>query len=353
MTTDQRQIVSMVAGPAARRNRWASLLTSMLVLAPILVLTSGNAAAQTRANDDQSTQAGTQGVPVTGVRLTVPRVILGAPGGEASLAIHLGDLSGLPPRSYLRIRGLPDTVTLSEGHQVTPGSWSVPLAGAADLRLMFASGSNGKNDVSVALVSIDHGVIAETKTMVVVAAAAVAGVPERRAEAMVTVPQAAAPAPTQQAHISPPVESPSRPVSPDASAPPRMLLPPSTLRQPPAVEKAPAAIAALPPPATASTPRPSLSAPDRQQAEAHLWRGFAKLREGDVASARLFFRRAADAGLGEAAVAMGHTYDAAELNRLKIVSIAPDPKEARRWYEKAVELGARAEAGPLLDRLGR
>jgi TPR repeat protein len=66
----------------------------------------------------------------------------------------------------------------------------------------------------------------------------------------------------------------------------------------------------------------------------------------------LFFRRAADAGLAEGALAMGDTFDPLELSRLKAIGIHPDAAEARRWYEKARELGAGSTADRRLERLG-
>ncbi len=90
----------------------------------------------------------------------------------------------------------------------------------------------------------------------------------------------------------------------------------------------------------------------REQAETFLARGRALLAEGNFASARLFLLRAADAGLADGAIVMGHTFDPNELVRLKAVGIRPDPPEARRWYERARELGAGAAVAPLLQRLG-
>jgi hypothetical protein len=44
-------------------------------------------------------------------------------------------------------------------------------------------------------------------------------------------------------------------------------------------------------------------------------------------------------------MALAGTFDADELARLGVRDIEPDPKQARRWYERAQQLGARdAEA---------
>ena len=72
---------------------------------------------------------------------------------------------------------------------------------------------------------------------------------------------------------------------------------------------------------------------------------------GKSTQARLLYERAADAGHAPAAMALAATFDATELERLKVRGIAADPKAARRWYERARELGA-ADAEERLRRLG-
>ncbi len=89
----------------------------------------------------------------------------------------------------------------------------------------------------------------------------------------------------------------------------------------------------------------------RKRADGYFARGQQHLKDGDIASARLFFQRAAEVGLAEAALAMGATFDADELQRLKAQGTRADAAEARRWYERASELG-NAEAGTRLKRLG-
>jgi len=74
------------------------------------------------------------------------------------------------------------------------------------------------------------------------------------------------------------------------------------------------------------------------------------LTNGDVNSARLFFGRAVRIGLGQAALAMAETYDPDELRRLGVLGIQPNLAEARKWYEKAQELGE-GQAEARLSRL--
>ncbi len=69
-------------------------------------------------------------------------------------------------------------------------------------------------------------------------------------------------------------------------------------------------------------------------------RGRVLFDAGDLAAARLFFRRAANAGDAAAALAMGATYDPDVLSKRFIRGIEPDAQEARMWYERARELGS-------------
>ena len=68
-------------------------------------------------------------------------------------------------------------------------------------------------------------------------------------------------------------------------------------------------------------------------------RGNAFLREGDIASARLFFERAAEQGDGAAMFALGRTFDPIELRRLGVLGLKPDAKRALEWYRAAAKAG--------------
>jgi hypothetical protein len=82
---------------------------------------------------------------------------------------------------------------------------------------------------------------------------------------------------------------------------------------------------------------PSLSA---REIATLLERGRVLFDAGDLAAARLFFRRAANAGDAGAALAMGATYDPDVLAKHFVHGIEANPEEARMWYEKARELGS-------------
>jgi len=78
------------------------------------------------------------------------------------------------------------------------------------------------------------------------------------------------------------------------------------------------------------------TAPD---VERLLSRGQLMLDSGSVGGARLLLERAAEMGSGEAALALGRTYDPATLPLLGATGLSADRNLARRWYERAVTLG--------------
>jgi hypothetical protein len=90
-------------------------------------------------------------------------------------------------------------------------------------------------------------------------------------------------------------------------------------------------------PASAQATNPYLSA---AEIAALLAQGKAAFRKRDIAAARLFYRRAAEAGEGRAALAMGATYDPTFLRRRALRISYGDPAEARAWYLQALALGA-------------
>jgi hypothetical protein len=171
---------------------------------------------------------------------------------------------------------------------------------------------------------------------------------------------------------TPPAPVPAKPAT-VAPGPPSTPAPPSTAAaaavvvhdRDPALEAKP-----LPPPAAAPAsppaPKPAPAPPAAESPAAApaaaplspgeiaglLRNGDASLRTGDVESARLFFRRAAEAGDAQAALRMGATFDPAHLSRGRMRNRYGDPTEARLWYLRAFDLGD-SDAVRRLERLAK
>jgi len=224
-------------------------------------------------------------------RLVVPSTLAAEPSSSVAMRIAVPSPRDLPPNAFVRIRGLPPAVSLTDGYAVAPGVWAVPLSALSNLRLIVPVGLSGTSDVMVSLVTVDGAALAEAHMQLTIAA-----------------------------------QSPPMPMR-GASARP-----------------APAA----PPPAAA--PVVALSPEARERAEKLVQRGEQELANGNIAQARAFFTRAAESGLARGALMLASTFDPGELSRLKVQGVQANAAEARKWYERARELGA-PEAGDRLTAL--
>ncbi|MGZ5861750.1 MAG: SH3 domain-containing protein [Methyloceanibacter sp.] len=68
---------------------------------------------------------------------------------------------------------------------------------------------------------------------------------------------------------------------------------------------------------------------------------------GYFPGARAYFGRAAEAGSGDAALAMGETYDPDFIAKMRAQGIKPEPDQAIAWYERARALGAAGAADKI------
>jgi hypothetical protein len=97
---------------------------------------------------------------------------------------------------------------------------------------------------------------------------------------------------------------------------------------------------------------PRAPADDTDEVQLLLKQGQDFVAAGDLATARVVLRRAAQAGAATAAFTLAQTYDPKVLAKMRARGVEPDPAEARRWYEMAQKLGS-GEAAQQLERLAR
>ena len=269
--------------PSGKRSRWPRVAAVLGIAASLGGFAIGGA---------QWSAAQRRDLP----RIVVAPTIIAEPASQAPFVIQVGPPDALPSNSFVRLRGFPTSVSLTEGHAIAPGSWAIPLFGLPSLKAIVPAGVSGRNEISISLVGVDGTTLAESRTSLVIAS-------------------------------TPPPERPQPPPPQRQAAP--MLAPPPVRRPP---------------------PTPDLSDEDKARAERMLAQGAKHLEQGNIGAARMFFQRAAEAGLAAGALRMGATYDPVELGRLEaLAGINADRGEARKWYELARDLGA-PEA---TDRLGR
>ena len=80
----------------------------------------------------------------------------------------IGPPDALPKNSFLRVRGLPPTVSLSEGYVTAPGAWSVPIHALPTLQMIVPTGVTGRAELSISLVTEDGALLAQARTILVV-----------------------------------------------------------------------------------------------------------------------------------------------------------------------------------------
>jgi len=89
---------------------------------------------------------------------------------------------------------------------------------------------------------------------------------------------------------------------------------------------------------------------DQEEIAGLIKRGEAFIAAGDLAAARLVLQRAAEGGDPRATMTLAGTYDPIVLEKLGVQGFASDISLARKWYERAKELGS-PEAQPRLEML--
>jgi hypothetical protein len=244
-----------------------------------------------------------------GPGIEIPAEIIVAPAVVTHLPIRITRAEAAS-QAMLMVRGLPPRVTLSEGRSFSSGVWAVPMANVGKIELAPAHGTSGKADLSIQLVTLDGRVLAEARSSLYIIPPELTQqkAPPGRGDATVMT------------------------VAPLAGRPPRPAEPPL---------QAPASLGGA----------PGLTAAELDNARRLVQRGDTQMEEGKIAAARLFYRSAAENGYAPAALALGATYDARQLTRWRVLGgVQAEPDEARKWYEKARELGS-AEAERRLQDL--
>ena len=142
-------------GAAARRSRaragalpiampcFGRDLACALILSLALVMAPAAGLAQ------QATRLAQKAEP----SIEVPPTYLTGPASQIALSIQLGSPESIPTSSFLRIRGLPPTVSLSDGHAIGPGSWAVPLYSLPTLKAIVPAAVTGRAEVVIQLVA--------------------------------------------------------------------------------------------------------------------------------------------------------------------------------------------------------
>ena len=79
-------------------------------------------------------------------RIAVPPTVTAGAATQVPLSIRVESSVPTPRNSFLRVRGLPPTVSLSQGYVTAPGAWSVPLNALANLQMIVPVGVVGRTE---------------------------------------------------------------------------------------------------------------------------------------------------------------------------------------------------------------
>ncbi len=322
----KRKGATSLVGAGSARARWGSGSFGLCVMITGMVTAiAAMALSLIAAGDARGQERGDWYISVGGV-------IVAEPGGESAFPIVVGPVSALPVGSSVRIIGLSPYCELIGGIKLAAGAWSVPAEVLGRLRIRVPQIEPVRMEIRLALVDSGGAELARARSTFMIAKA------NELAPADLT---AGGPAPSASGRESreTPTATP-RFVQPPTFAPaPRGDRSETSSIEPDApAPSSPGSAAALEPPAQPVAR--ALSGEDLQAALAQMERGNGLVARGDYATARLFFRKAAELGHAPGAIALAKTFDPAELRRLGVVGFTGDEAEANKWYARAKELGA-------------
>ena len=168
-------------GGLAARTRWliAGLIVAALV--PSLILAAlwlgliGTSWSTPAASPSEP-----QSVAPSAV-LTAPDRIEAIAGEDVSFPIALDGTDGVPSRSVIAVRGLPQGSNFSEGRPYGDSEWTLKPDQIGDLDLVLPSSANGEFKLGIALIAPDDKVIAEAETLLEIAPAPVPAAPATEA----------------------------------------------------------------------------------------------------------------------------------------------------------------------------
>lgn len=109
--------------------------------------------------------------------LTAPDRIEAVAGEDVSFPIALDGTDGMPPRSVVAIKGLPQGSYFTEGRPYGDSEWNLKPDQIGDLHLVLPAGAHGEFKLGIALIAPDGKVIAVAETLLAIAPAPVPAEP--------------------------------------------------------------------------------------------------------------------------------------------------------------------------------
>jgi Bacterial SH3 domain len=154
----------------AGRKRWliAGLVSAALALCLIL---GGIWLGSTGGMEPPMAQAPEPQPTAPSAVLTTSTRIEGKAGDTVGFPIALDGTDGVPSRSVIAIKGLPQASNFSEGRPFGESEWMLKPDQIGDLHLVLPRSTSGEFNLAMALIGPDDEVIAEAETLLAIAPA--------------------------------------------------------------------------------------------------------------------------------------------------------------------------------------
>ena len=114
--------------------------------------------------------------------LSSPPSLEASPGAAITLPIALDGTDGVPARSIIAIRGLPQGSKLSSGRPYDETEWNLKPDEIGDLHLVLPSNASGESKLIIQLVAIDGAILADAATILKVPTNSAANIPTSNVE---------------------------------------------------------------------------------------------------------------------------------------------------------------------------
>ncbi|MGA8588279.1 MAG: SH3 domain-containing protein, partial [Pseudolabrys sp.] len=114
--------------------------------------------------------------------LSSPAMLEAAAGGNITFPITLDGTDGVPVRSIIAIRGLPQGSKLSSGRPYDETEWNLKPDEIGDLHLILPSNASGESKLIIQLVATDGAILADAATILKMPTNSAANIPTSNVE---------------------------------------------------------------------------------------------------------------------------------------------------------------------------
>ena len=168
-SVEAREATASTGSRSPVRARWLTISLVVAALLPSLILGALWLGSTDKTQPPPAAQAPEPQILAGSAVLTASAKIEADAGETVSFAIALDGTDGVPSRSIIAIKGLPQHSNFSEGRPFGEGEWVLKPDQIGDLHLVLPAGATGEFKLSIVLIAPDHQVIAEADTLLAIA----------------------------------------------------------------------------------------------------------------------------------------------------------------------------------------